>query len=401
MTIIRISQHSSGIEDYLENGIKQGREERRDELDVRVPIIGNLDILQNTNNYARKHKNWKSNYWHITISMPWKYHLTSDSTNRAITLDVIDYYFHLYDKKQLAVYAEIHKPKQQRAIDPITLEKKQRLPHIHLIVSKLDLWSNNQLRILPYKKHVAESFQIWLDDKYNMESHYLRMQEAGKAGSIDNAIPTVAEAEIAIFNYKNWHGSYNARKPNKQLYAPVKFMKIANWKKFAKPDEQTLKQLRQISNTLTNTHWINHQLPPLLLQSSDTAIQALRKRLIDMRTKKEHKDVINKIIRQYNVRSILTFAANQYGLDRKSFSYETINKINYAKDHRTGHLFNAVELAYKHLNMTVFESIAWLIGDSPVKKWARDFLEEKETELLTKTLLEYVAEDISIGMRYK
>lgn len=399
MTIIRISQHSDGIEDYLENGIKQGREAHRDELDVRVPIVGNLDILKSANNYARKHKNWKSNYWHITISMPWKYHVTPDSINRAITLDVINYYFHLYDKKQLAVYAEIHKPKQQMAIDPVTLKKKQRLPHVHLIVSKLDLWSNNQLRILPYTKHVAQSFQIWLDDKYGMESRYLRTKETDKAGNIDNAITTVAEAEIAICKYKNWHGSYNALQPKKKLYAPAKFMKTANWKKVSQPDEQTLKQLRERSDGLSNTHWINHQVQPLLLQSSYTAIQTLKQRLIDMRTKKEHKDVINKIIRQYNVRSILTFAANQYGLDRKSFSYETINKINYAKDHRTGLLFNAVELAHKHLNMTVFESMKWLIGDSPEKKWGKDFVEKKQTELLTKTLLENVSEYLCSGVR--
>jgi len=224
------------------------------------------------------------------------------------------------------------------------------------------------------------------------------MQEAGKAGSIENAIPTVAEAEIAIYKYKNWHGSYNARQPNKQLYSPVKFIKTENWKKFAKPDEQTLQQLRQISNTLTNTHWINHQVQPLLLQSSYTAIQALKQRLIDMRTKKEHKDVIKKINQQYNMRGILAMAAKQYGLDRQSFSYETIDKINYVKDHRTAHLFNAIELAHKHLNMTVFESLKWFIGDSPEKKWAKDFLEKQQTELLTKTLLENVAENISVGM---
>jgi len=399
MTIVRISQHQDGIEDYLQTGMKAGRAEHRDELDIRTPIIGNLAVLQNANNYVRKHKSWDNNYWHITISMRWKYHLTSDNINRAIALDVIDYYFHLYDKKQLAVYAEIHKPKQQMAIDPVSLEKKQRLPHIHLIVSKLDLWSNNQLRILPYTKNVAQSFQIWLDDKYHMKSHYRQAEETRDVDNIDNALPTVAEADMAIKKYQRWHESYNILQPHKQLYAPAKFMKTSNWERFAKPDKKTLQQLQKKSDALSNTHWVNHQKGILLLQSSYTATQALKQRLIDIRTKKDHKDVIKKINHQYNMRSILAMAAKQYGLDRKSFSYEQINKINYAKDHRTSDLVNIVELAHKHLNMTVFESIKWSIGDSPDKRWGQVFLEQKETELLTKTLMDNVYEGFVLGVK--
>jgi len=392
MTIIRISQHQTGIEDYLETGKKRNRELHRDELDVRVPILGSLDILKKSNDYVNKHKQWNDSYWHITIAMPWKYHLMSDSVNRAITLDVINFYFHLYDIKQLAVYAEIHKPIQQQTIDLKTIEKKQRLPHIHLIISKLDLWSDNQLRILPYLKNVAQAFQIWLDDKYEMESHY---QNRGEGGT---PLLTVSEAETAIENYQTWHRFYNAPQPKKQKYALSQFMKQQNWKQYANPDQNRLKQLRQTSGQLMEHNWQPYQQDNYFLQTPYTAIQSLKHRLIDIRTAIENKGVIKKINQQIKMRAVLVRAEKKFGLNRQDYEVEKTNKEEWAIDKRTNERFTVVELAHQELNMTLFEAMTWLTETSPDLKWIQEFNKQAKPELLTENLFDRVASYLQVRL---
>ncbi|MEM5406275.1 hypothetical protein [Paraburkholderia unamae] len=43
--LIRIKGHVAGVKEYLETGQKQGRELGRDELDERVILAGDLDLV--------------------------------------------------------------------------------------------------------------------------------------------------------------------------------------------------------------------------------------------------------------------------------------------------------------------------------------------------------------------
>jgi len=363
MTIIRISQHKRGVESYLEHGVKKGRVEHRDELDIRVPIFGNLAVFQNTNDYVQSNKNWQHNYWHITISIPWKYHQISTKEFTNMTQEVLGFYFHLYDKRQLAAYAEIHFPKKQTSIDPITLKTVQRLPHVHLIVSKQDLWSDNQLRILPYKKQVAQAFQVWLDDKHGFESHYKQFRQcaADESKAVMNyEILTVEQAISIIDTYKNWHRQYNQPEGAKQAYKPSAFLNNPCWKSYRDANKglkrklsksvQQMKQNQLFEEGLCNTH----------LSSEYSVLQVLKQRLVNEVVLSEHENLIITTNKQVEMYKLLKQATQQFALERACFTVILDKKPQQVIDKRTGESFNAITFVQVHLHMSVFEALKWL-----------------------------------------
>ena len=151
--IVKISKGEKGIADYLKTGKKRDSKLTRDEKDDRLPLAGNLDLIEMSEKHQSKKKNKKHNYYHISLSF------TSEEWSRLyesgniyeLIMDFLRLTFPNHDIDELLFYAEAHLPiikeepyipRPEGALENRTLNKKhkngeplKREPHIHLIVS--------------------------------------------------------------------------------------------------------------------------------------------------------------------------------------------------------------------------------------------------------------------------
>ncbi len=151
--IVKISKGEKGIADYLKTGKKRDSKLTRDEKDDRLPLAGNLDLIEMSERHQSKKKNKKYNYYHISLSF------TSEEWSRLyesgniyeLIMDFLRLTFPNHDIEELLFYVEAHLPiikeepyipRPEGALENRTLNKKhkngeplKREPHIHLIVS--------------------------------------------------------------------------------------------------------------------------------------------------------------------------------------------------------------------------------------------------------------------------
>ena len=151
--IVNISKGEKGVADYLKTGKKRDSKLTRDEKDDRLPLAGNLDLIEMSERHQSKKKNKKYNYYHISLSF------TSEEWNKLyesgniddLIMDFLKLTFPNHDIDELLFYAEAHLPiikeepyipRPEGALENRTLNKKhkngeplKREPHIHLIVS--------------------------------------------------------------------------------------------------------------------------------------------------------------------------------------------------------------------------------------------------------------------------
>jgi len=151
--IVKISKGEKGVADYLKTGKKRDSKLTRDEKDDRLPLAGNLDLIEMSEKYQRKKKNKKYNYYHISLSFTseeWSRLYESGNIDEFI-MDFLRLTFPNHDIDELLFYAEAHLPiikeepyipRPEGALENRTLNKKhkngeplKREPHIHLIVS--------------------------------------------------------------------------------------------------------------------------------------------------------------------------------------------------------------------------------------------------------------------------
>ena len=151
--IVKISKGEKGIADYLKTGKKRDSKLTRDEKDDRLPLAGNLDLIEMSERHQSKKKNKKYNYYHISLSFTseeWSRLYESGNIDEFI-MDFLKLTFPNHDIDELLFYAEAHLPiikeepyipRPEGALENRTLNKKhkngeplKREPHIHLIVS--------------------------------------------------------------------------------------------------------------------------------------------------------------------------------------------------------------------------------------------------------------------------
>jgi len=175
--LIRITRNSEGIEDYFETGHKKGRDLSRDELDKRVHLAGDITAFSKAVEYTQKYKSWNNNYYHLTASFAYDNNNLDDDTLRAITQDMLDYYFCDYKTKDLLVACEAHRPITQSELNKSTGDVNQRLLHLHLAVSMLDITTDNQVRMIPCKHEADKAFQSFIATKYHLIDPATRTRE--------------------------------------------------------------------------------------------------------------------------------------------------------------------------------------------------------------------------------
>ena len=151
--IVKISKGEKGIADYLKTGKKRDSKLTRDEKDDRLPLAGNLDLIEMSEKHQSNKKSKKYNYYHISLSF------TSEEWSRLyesgniyeLIMDFLKLTFPNHDIEELLFYVEAHLPiikeepyipRPEGALENRTLNKKhkngeplKREPHIHLIVS--------------------------------------------------------------------------------------------------------------------------------------------------------------------------------------------------------------------------------------------------------------------------
>ena len=151
--IVKISKGEKGVADYLKTGKKRDSKLTRDEKDDRLPLAGNLDLIEMSEKNQSKKKNKKYNYYHISLSFTseeWSRLYESGNIDELI-MDFLRLTFPNHDIDELLFYAEAHLPiikeepyipRPEGALENRTLNKKhkngeplKREPHIHLIVS--------------------------------------------------------------------------------------------------------------------------------------------------------------------------------------------------------------------------------------------------------------------------
>ena len=151
--IVKISKGEKGIADYLKTGKKRDSKLTRDEKDDRLPLAGNLDLIEMSEKHQIKKKNKKYNYYHISLSFTseeWSRLYESGNIDEFI-MDFLRLTFPNHDIEELLFYAEAHLPiikeepyipRPEGALENRVLNKKhkngeplKREPHIHLIVS--------------------------------------------------------------------------------------------------------------------------------------------------------------------------------------------------------------------------------------------------------------------------
>ena len=151
--IVKISKGEKGVADYLKTGKKRDSKLTRDEKDDRLPLAGNLDLIEMSERHQSKKKNKKHNYYHISLSFTseeWSRLYESGNIDELI-MDFLRLTFPNHDIDELLFYAEAHLPiikeepyipRPEGALENRTLNKKhkngeplKREPHIHLIVS--------------------------------------------------------------------------------------------------------------------------------------------------------------------------------------------------------------------------------------------------------------------------
>ena len=151
--IVKISKGEKGVADYLKTGKKRDSKLTRDEKDDRLPLAGNLDLIEMSEKHQSKKKNKKYNYYHISLSFTseeWSRLYESGNIDEFI-MDFLKLTFPNHDIDELLFYAEAHLPiikeepyipRPEGALENRVLNKKhkngeplKREPHIHLIVS--------------------------------------------------------------------------------------------------------------------------------------------------------------------------------------------------------------------------------------------------------------------------
>ncbi|RMS04148.1 Relaxase, partial [Pseudomonas coronafaciens pv. garcae] len=156
--------------EYLEEGIKSGREFTRDELDHRVILYGDLDLTRMV--YESIEDKGQDRY--LTITLAFREDHIPHAMLDSITQEFKQFMMYAYKEEEFNFYAEAHLPKIKTITDKKTGEPIDRKPHIHIVIPKKNLLSGNIFdpvgsNYAQSEKHL-EAFQEYVNNKYNLSS---------------------------------------------------------------------------------------------------------------------------------------------------------------------------------------------------------------------------------------
>jgi len=168
--LIRVRGYNAGIQEYLEEGIKSGREFTRDELDQRVILDGDLDLTRQV--YESIDDKGQDRY--LSITLAFREDDISHDTLHEITQEFKQFMMYAYKPEEFNFYAEAHLPKIKLIKDKAIGEMIERKPHIHIVIPKKNMLSGHIFDPVgssysQSEKHL-EAFQEYINQKYNLAS---------------------------------------------------------------------------------------------------------------------------------------------------------------------------------------------------------------------------------------
>lgn len=168
--LIRVRGYNAGVQEYLEEGTKAGREFTRDELDERVILAGDLDLTRIV--YESIEDKGQDRY--LTITLAFREDQIPNEVLDNITQEFKQFMMYAYKEEEFNFYAEAHLPKIKMVTDKRTGEQVERKPHIHIVIPKKNLLSGNIFDPVgssysQSEKHL-EAFQEYINQKYNLSS---------------------------------------------------------------------------------------------------------------------------------------------------------------------------------------------------------------------------------------
>lgn len=162
--LARINGGNSGIAEYLEKGIKNGRDFTRDELDSRMVLSGDLELTNGIINSIED--KGQDRYLHITLSF--REDMLSSEVLKSVVEDYKELLMSAYKDDEYNFYAEAHLPKIKSIVDNKTGELLTRKPHIHIVIPKTNLLSGNSLN--PFGKYTqSEKYLDAMQEKINLK----------------------------------------------------------------------------------------------------------------------------------------------------------------------------------------------------------------------------------------
>ncbi|BBL35993.1 hypothetical protein Nstercoris_02272 (plasmid) [Nitrosomonas stercoris] len=186
--LARVNAAAGGIREYLETGRKRGREYDRDLVDDRIPLAGDIDLMDSIINQIETRQKGDSRYLHITLSFAEQFTESNTPTQGRVNLDTIravteQYRRDLmaaYDTEEYIFYAEAHIPKVTHDIHASTGESYERLPHVHIVIPMRNIATDQYLNPLGY----YGSNMAWHDaikEKINNDFHLKSPYDAPRA----------------------------------------------------------------------------------------------------------------------------------------------------------------------------------------------------------------------------
>lgn len=206
--IIEVGGGKGGFKEYLETGQKKGRDLHRDQLDQRIPLLGNLDVFEIA---TSAHEGAGRQYDHITLAFSERH--VSDEMCQVLSYEFLDHALAAWpesERHRIAIYAEAHRPKILSYTNSETGEPVERLIHIHFGIGRHDLQTGEAIEPLGYLGPQADNLK-YLDafqESFNARHGFSSPKDNPKI-TPENAVDTLARYTGAR---PNALGSFNERK---------------------------------------------------------------------------------------------------------------------------------------------------------------------------------------------
>lgn len=168
--LIRVRGYNDGVKEYLEEGVKNGRDYTRDELDERIILDGDLALTELV--YHSIEDKGQDRYDSITLAF--REGEIPEQTLRDIAQEFKSFFMLAYNDDEFNFYAEAHIPKLKQIEDKRTGEVIERKPHIHIVIPRKNMLSGNIINPVgssySQSEKYLEAFQEYINQKYNLSS---------------------------------------------------------------------------------------------------------------------------------------------------------------------------------------------------------------------------------------
>ena len=232
--IIELGGGKGGLKEYLEQGQKQGRDMHRDQLDQRVPLLGDLEVFELATGL---HQGTGRTYDHITLSFQENH--VSDEMLRVAVQEFKDFALSAWteeEREAVPFYAEIHRPKILSYTNKETGEEVERKTHVHIAFGRHDITTGKAINPLGFTGQSSEAGAFRHIDAFQEQFN----ARHGFSSPKDNPKITPENAADIIARYSgskpNELGTFNQKKASLELTLQKEIIAqdITTWAAFGK-----------------------------------------------------------------------------------------------------------------------------------------------------------------------